>query len=240
MSAIRPVPAPGATSAARRRPVVVAIDGPAASGKSSTALCVAERAGLRHVDSGALYRAATAAQLRLNTDTAQWTEASVLAAASIVSVVARATTFVPVLAGREAEDEIRGAGVTRSVSRVAQMPGVRRWVDETVRALATDHDLVVDGRDIGTVVFPDAEVKFFLTARPEVRAKRRHDELVAKGQTVTFEATLADVRQRDEQDTTRAVAPLKQAPDAMLVDSSDFGIDETVARMVARVREQSS
>jgi cytidylate kinase len=98
---------------------------------------------------------------------------------------------------------------------------------------------VLEGRDIGTVVFPDAEVKFFLTARPEVRAKRRFDELAAKGQRVTLEETMAEVRRRDEQDTTRAVAPLRQAEDATLIDNSDFGIDETVARMAARVRERS-
>jgi cytidylate kinase len=100
--------------------------------------------------------------------------------------------------------------------------------------------VVLEGRDIGTVVFPEAEVKFFLTARPEVRARRRYDELRAKGSTVTFEETLADVRRRDEQDSTRSVAPLRQASDAALVDSSEMGIDETVQRMAARIRERES
>jgi cytidylate kinase len=98
--------------------------------------------------------------------------------------------------------------------------------------------VVLEGRDIGTVVFPDAEVKFFLTARPEVRARRRHEELAAKGVRATLEETLEDVRRRDEQDTTRAVAPLRQAPDAVLVDNSDWSIDQTVQAMVARVRER--
>ena len=93
-------------------------------------------------------------------------------------------------------------------------------------------------RDVGTVIFPDAEVKFFLTARSDVRARRRFDELTAKGQSVTFEDTLADVARRDAQDTSRAVAPLKQAPDATLIDNSDIGIEETVARMVERVRQR--
>ena len=99
---------------------------------------------------------------------------------------------------------------------------------------------MLEGRDIGTVVFPDAEVKFFLTARPEVRARRRFDELAAKGATMTLEETLADVRRRDEQDTTRAVAPLRQAEDATLIDNSDVTIDETVARMAERVRARGA
>ncbi len=230
MSATRPVPPQGAASPARRRPVVVAIDGPAASGKSSTALCVAERVGLLHVDSGALYRAATAAQLRLSTDVSQWTEASVLAAAKMVSVVARATTFVPVLAGREAEDEIRGADVTRSVSRVAQMPAVRRWVDETVRTLATDHDLVVDGRDIGTVVFPDAMLKVFLVADPWERARRRLTERLARAPSDAEIAEETDrLVHRDAQDATQTT----QARDAILIDTTSLTQEEQVSRIVA-------
>jgi cytidylate kinase len=100
--------------------------------------------------------------------------------------------------------------------------------------------VVLEGRDVGTVVFPDAEVKFFLTARPEVRARRRFDELTAKGAAVTLEETLADVRRRDEQDTTRAVAPLRQAEDATLIDNSDITIDECVARMAERVRARGA
>jgi len=100
--------------------------------------------------------------------------------------------------------------------------------------------VVLEGRDIGTVVFPEADAKFFLTARPEVRARRRFDELTARGAKVSFEQTLDEVRQRDEQDTTRAVAPLRQAPDATLVDSSEIGIEEAVARMAERVRAGAS
>ena len=230
MSATHPSPPHSAQAHERRRPVVVAIDGPAASGKSSTAICVAERVGLRHVDSGALYRAATAAQLRVNTDVAQWTEASVLAAATVVSVVARATTFAPVLAGREAEDEIRGPSVTRSVSRVAQMPGVRQWVNQTVRALANDHDLVVDGRDIGTVVFPEATLKVFLVADPWERARRRLNERLGR---LPSDAEIAEetdrLVHRDAQDATQTT----QARDAILIDTTSLTQDEQVARIVA-------
>jgi cytidylate kinase len=113
---------------------------------------------------------------------------------------------------------------------------VRAALLDLQRVSGQDGGVVLEGRDIGTVVFPDADVKIFLTARPEVRAQRRFDELVAKGAPVTFEQTLEEVQRRDEQDTTREVAPLRQAPDAALVDSSDLGIDDTVARIVAHIR----
>jgi cytidylate kinase len=116
------------------------------------------------------------------------------------------------------------------------MPAVRNWVNEQVRLAAHDHDVVVDGRDIGTVVFPDAEVKFFLTASPEVRARRRYDELVAKGQTVDLAATLQEILIRDERDSSRATAPLKQADDAVLLDTSDLDEVAVVGRMEALAR----
>ena len=230
MSAIRPSLPPSTTPVVHRRTVVVAIDGPAASGKSSTALCVAERVGLRHVDSGALYRAATAAQLRLNADVTMWTEASVLAAAKLVSVVARPTTYAPVLAGRDAEEEIRGADVTRTVSRVAQMPGVRRWVNDTVRALSHEHDLVVDGRDIGTVVFPEATLKVFLVADPWERARRRLVERLARQPTDAEIAEETDrLVHRDAQDAMQTT----QARDAVLIDTTSLTQEEQVGRIVA-------
>ncbi len=197
--------------------VVIAIDGPAASGKSSTALCVAERVGLRHVDSGALYRAATAAQLRVEPNAAKWTEASVVTAARLVSIVAGPTAFAPTIAGLEADAEIRGTDVTRCVSRVAQMPAVRRWVNETVRGLARDHDLVVDGRDIGTVVFPHATLKVFLVADPWERARRRLTERLGRRPTDAEIAEETDrLVQRDAQDATQTA----QARDAMLIDTT--------------------
>lgn len=210
--------------------LVVAIDGPAASGKSSTALRVAERVGLHHVDSGALYRAATAAQLRAEPDVARWTEASVVAAAGIVEVVARPTAFVPVIGGQEIDSEIRGSDVTRSVSRVAQMPAVRRWVNETIRALARDHDLVVDGRDIGTVVFPEATLKVFLVADPWERARRRLAERLRRAPTEAEIAEETDrLVRRDAQDATQTT----QARDAVLIDTTSLAQEEQVARIVA-------
>lgn len=217
--------------------LVIAIDGPAASGKSSTALCVAERVGLRHVDSGALYRAATAAQLRVEPNAAKWTEASVVSAAHLVSIVAGPTAFAPTIAGMEADAEIRGAAVTRWVSRVAQMPAVRRWVNETVRGLARDHGLVVDGRDIGTVVFPDATLKVFLVADPWERARRRLTERLGRAPTDPEIAEETDrLVQRDAQDATQTA----QARDAVLIDTTLLTQREQVDRIVALLDATSS
>jgi cytidylate kinase len=124
-------------------------------------------------------------------------------------------------------------------STVSAHPEVRDALLDMQRQAGRNGGVVLEGRDIGTVVFPQARVKFFLTARPEVRARRRFDELVAKGAKVSFEETLADVHRRDEQDTTRPVAPLRQAPDATPIDNSELTIEQTVARMVDRVREVS-
>jgi len=153
--------------------VVVAIDGPAASGKSSTAQWVAEKLGVRHVDSGALYRAATAVALRGGRAPEEWTEDWVLERTAAVRLAPGANSFVPLLGGEAMDEELRGAEVTRHVSRVAKMPGVRAWVNGEVRQAAASHDVVVDGRDIGTAVFPDADIKIFLVADPWERARRR-------------------------------------------------------------------
>ncbi len=226
----------------RKRPIV-AIDGPAGAGKSTVARRLADALGFVLVDTGAMYRvvavAAKSAGIPWSDGEGVGKLADALVARGALSFERDAERGVRVrLDGADVTDAIRMPDIGMGASTVSAVKAVRDALLELQRQAGRAGGVVLEGRDIGTVVFPDAEMKFFLTARPEVRAKRRYDELVAKGQTVTFEATLADVRQRDEQDTTRAVAPLKQAPDALLVDSSDFSIDETVARMVARVRER--
>ena len=153
--------------------IVVAIDGPAASGKSSTARWVAERLGYRHVDSGALYRAVTLLALREAGDPEAWTDAAVRALADRVTLSPVSGGFEPKLDGAPAGDAIRGVDVTRQVSRVAQIGAVREWVNARVRGAGAEHDVVVDGRDIGTVVFPEAPLKIFLVADPWERARRR-------------------------------------------------------------------
>jgi cytidylate kinase len=219
----------------KRRTSVIAIDGPAASGKSSTAQMVADKLGFLHVDSGSLYRAATAAILRGEADASRWTEDAVLDAAKPVELRAARTSFYPVLEGRSIEEEIRGPEVTRHVSRVAQMPRVREWVNEKVRETANSKNVVVDGRDMGTVVFPDADLKIFLVADSRERALRR---LRQRG-TPTSEKLLDDetirIRERDARDAKQTVA----AGDAVVIDTTALTQDEQVAQIVALSKERS-
>ena len=215
------------------RKVVVAIDGPAASGKSSTAQWVAEKLGFRHVDSGSLYRAVTAARLRAGGSPDEWSEPSVLAVARRVSLRPTERGFTPLIDGETADGEIRGGEVTREVSRTARMPGVRDWVNAEVRRAAEGSDVVVDGRDIGTVVFPDAQLKIFLVADPWERAKRRLVQRLSRRPT---DAEIAEeterLVQRDSRDSTQTV----QARDAVLIDTTYLTQADQVERIVALAR----
>jgi cytidylate kinase len=212
---------------------VIAIDGPAASGKSSTAQWVAQQLGIRHVDSGALYRAATAAQLRGGTPADRWTEEEVCDAARDIRLVPRGMSFSPLIGGQLAEEELRGSDVTRCVSRVASMPSVRQWVNARVRDTAVEHDVVVDGRDIGTAVFPDADLKIFLVADPWERARRRLTQRLGRSPTDVEIAEETDrLVQRDSRDATQTV----QAKDAVLIDTTYLTQEEQVERIVALAR----
>ena len=216
-----------------RKRCVVAIDGPAASGKSSTAQWVAQQLDFRHVDSGALYRAVTAALVRAGAAAESWTEAAALAMAQDISLEPAGTSFSPTIGGVSVEEEIRGPEVTRHVSRVAQMSGVRAWVNEQVREAAQRSDIVVDGRDMGTAVFPDADLKIFLVADPWERARRR---LVQRLERHPTDAEIADETERlvrrDAQDATQTV----QAKDAVLIDTTSLTQEEQVERIVALAR----
>ncbi len=214
-------------------PVVIAIDGPAASGKSSTAHWVASVLRYRHVDSGALYRAATAAAVRSGVSPSEWTEAFVLDAAAGISLSPRETSFAPCIDGKDIEAEIRGPEVTRFVSQVAQMPLVRAWVNSLVRDTARRHDVVVDGRDMGTAVFPDATLKVFLIADPWERARRRLTQQIGRRPTEAEIAEETDrIVHRDAQDATQTV----QAKDAVLIDTTYLTQPEQVDRIVALAR----
>jgi cytidylate kinase len=208
---------------------VITIDGPAASGKSSTAQMVAERLGYLHVDSGSLYRAATAAALRVVPDPAEWTEEVVLGAARAVSLLPARSSFYPVMGGHSVEEEIRGERVTANVSAVAKMLGVRDWVNECVRRTAADHDVVVDGRDIGTVVFPKARLKIFLIADAKVRAARR---LLQRGADISAENLAEETRAIGERDR-RDAEQTEPAKDAVVIDSTLLTQAEQVAKIVA-------
>lgn len=217
--------------------LVVAIDGPAASGKSSTAQWVAAELGFRHVDSGALYRAAAAAALRSDVPASEWTPSWVFDQARHVSLVPTETSFAPHIDGAPVDEEIRGAEVTRHVSLVAQMQLVRGWVNAQVREVATAFDVVCDGRDMGTAVFPDAELKVFLVADPWERARRRLVQRLGRRPSDAEIAEETDrLVQRDAADATQTV----QAKDAVLIDTTYLTQPEQVERIVALARATRS
>lgn len=215
------------------RKIAIAIDGPAASGKSSTARSVARELRFHHVDSGALYRAATAAQARVDTDSRRWTEDSVLDAAGSVSLAPTDAGFIPLIHGESAEEEIRGEMVTSTVSLVARMPAVREWVNAQVRRVSEDFDVVVDGRDIGTVVFPDASLKVFLVAEPGERARRRLMERLDRMPTDDEIAEeTGKIVLRDQMDAVQSV----RAPDAVVIDTTRLTQSQQIARIVEMAR----
>jgi CMP/dCMP kinase len=226
----------------RVRPVV-AIDGPAGAGKSTVARRLAQRLSFTLVDTGALYRAVALAAKRSGV---AWDSEEGVTEVARRIVEGKRLALLPdagrgvrvLLEGEDVSDAIRAADMGMGASRVSAIPGVRQALFDLQRLSGEEGGVVLEGRDIGTVVFPDAEVKFFLTASHEVRARRRYDELRAKGEKVDYEATLEDVKKRDRQDTTRPIAPLKQAADALLVDSSDRTADEVVEEMARVVRER--
>jgi cytidylate kinase len=216
--------------------MAIAIDGPAASGKSSTAKAVARALGFHHVDSGSLYRAATAARARQGGSPEAWTEQSVLDAAQIVSLAPTEHGFTPLLNGEHAESEMRSESVTGSVSIVAKMPRVRDWVNSIVRGAGDDYDVVVDGRDIGTVVFPNARLKVFLIADPAERARRRLlERLHHEPSASEIETETAAIIRRDDMDAKQS----GQSPQAILIDTTRLAQADQIKRIVDLAIEAS-
>lgn len=216
---------------------VIAIDGPAGSGKSTTAKAVAVRLDIPHVESGALYRAVTLAAL--DADVPFVGQRLVALARSLpIRLDLTDSGFRPEIAGADVSQEIRSARVTADVSEVSAIPEVRAWVNEEVRAAVARHPrgAVLDGRDIGTVVFPDAALKIFLTASPEARARRRLLQDGRPGDEAAVRGEIADLARRDVADSSRAVAPLRAAEDAIHLDTSDLSFEEQVERIVRLAR----
>ena len=213
--------------------MIVAIDGPAASGKSSTARWVAERLGYRHVDSGALYRAVTLLSLQELGEPAGWDAARVAGLGARVRLVPVPAAFEPLVDDAPAGDAVRGTEDTRHVSAVAQMPAVRAWVNARVREAGARHDVVADGRDIGTVVFPEAPLKVFLVADPWERARRRLVQRLSRRPSDDEIAEETErLVERDARDATQTV----QARDAVLIDTTALTQAEQVDRIVALAR----
>ncbi|MBD5367191.1 MAG: (d)CMP kinase [Bacteroides sp.] len=216
--------------------IIIAIDGYSSSGKSSMARALAAKIGYRYIDSGAMYRAVTLYAMRHgmidadhNVDTRALTDA--LPDIHVDFDVTPDKQYT-LLNGENVENEIRQLPVSNNVSPVAAIPAVRHYLVALQQAFGTEKGIVMDGRDIGTTVFPDAELKIFVNAPAETRAERRLKELQAKGNTVTYNEILANVKQRDHIDETRAESPLRRAADAIDFDNSAMSIDEQNAALL--------
>ena len=218
---------------------MVAIDGPAGTGKSSVARGLARALGARYLDTGAMYRIATLAAVRAGVDL---TDPDAIAAATDIalSVGYDPASEQACLGDEDVSTVIRGDEVTRAVSAVSAVPAVRtRMVALQRELVAGPGSVVVEGRDIGTVVLPDADLKIFLTASAETRARRRNAQNVAAGLPDDYDGVLADVRRRDHLDSTRTASPLRAAQDAVIVDTSDMTQDEVIARLGELVAERT-
>jgi CMP/dCMP kinase len=220
--------------------LAIAIDGPAGTGKSSVSKGLARSLGTRYLDTGAMYRIVTLHMLRAGVDVSDPE-----AVAAAVPDVELSVGYAPdddqyYLGGEDVSRVIRGDEVTGAVSAVSAVPAVRTRLVQLQRHLAAgDDSVVVEGRDIGTVVLPDADVKFFLTASAETRARRRNDQNVANGLGDNYDAVLADVKRRDHLDSTREVSPLRPAEDAIIVDTSEMTEAEVIAHLVKVVEERA-
>ena len=206
---------------------VVTIDGPAGAGKSTVSKRLADRLGWRLLDTGAMYRAVTLAALRGGVDLEDDRALGDLAARLSVQLPAGRI----LLDGEDVTASIRGVEVTNATQYVAGSPSVRRQLVAWQRARAAENDVITEGRDQGTIVFPDAFRKFFLTASLEERARRRHAEFVARGEPITLEAVLRDLQERDARDASRAIAPMRPADDALVIDTTGLSLDQVVARI---------
>lgn len=216
----------------------IAIDGPSGSGKSTLAKTLARQLSYLYIDTGALYRAVGLYMLRRFPG--GWDEDALCSSLGRISLSLRfgENGQQVLLNGEDVSDSIRRPEVAMAASRVSAVPCVRAFLLELQQNMARENNLIMDGRDIGTVVLPNAQVKIFLTASPEVRARRRVDELTQKGIPCDYDTILAETIQRDTNDSTRAVAPLKAAQDAVLLDNSHLDMDGTVARALEIIRSR--
>ncbi len=220
--------------------LIVAIDGPVGSGKSTVARRVAELLGYAYLDSGAMYRAVAWKALRESTPFDCEEKLAALAGATSIDLVSTAGSYRVVVDGTDVTEQIRTAAVAQAASKVAVVAGVRAVLVSEQRRAAQRGGVVMEGRDIGTVVFPDAGLKIFLDAAVEVRAERRRLEHAQKGERLEFAEVLEEVRQRDRRDRERAVSPLVRAGDAVLVDNTAMGAEETARLIVLLAREREA
>ncbi len=219
--------------------IVIALDGPSGAGKSSLAKEIARTLGIVYLDTGALYRTVGLYAKKNNVDPHDETAVEPLLSSLDIDVVIKDGVQQVYLNGECVGDAIRTPEMSMYASAVSALPSVRAFLLETQRSFARRSSVIMDGRDIGSVVLPDADVKIYLTASDEVRAMRRTKELLAKGQSVTFDEVLADMRNRDHADSTRAVAPAIKPEDAVTLDNSELDEEGTVLRALEIIKEKT-
>ena len=220
--------------------IIIAIDGPAGAGKSTVAARLAKRFHLLNLETGAMYRAFALKALERNVSPDDAEELERLAATTSIRLEASESGNRVFLDGIDVTSRLRDAPVTEAASRVSVHPAIRKWMVELQRKLGEGSRIVMEGRDIGTAVFPDAEVKIFLDADPVVRSQRRYEQIEAtpKEATIAPESVLKEIRERDQRDRTRALSPLKPAPDAVVIDSTNLTLDQVIERAEAIVLER--
>lgn len=220
--------------------LVVAMDGPSGTGKSSVSRRLASALEASYLDTGAMYRVATVWVLRSGVEPTDADAVAKAVAALPLEIGKDPMSETVLLDGEDVSGEIRGDAVTKAVSAVSAVPAVRELLVQIQRDLASSSTrIVVEGRDIGTVVLPDADVKVFLTASPEARAQRRNKQNIEQGRDDDYESVLADVQRRDHADSTRAVSPLRPAEDSVIVDTSELDLDGVIERLLLVVNDRS-
>jgi cytidylate kinase len=220
--------------------LVVAMDGPSGTGKSSVSRRLASALEASYLDTGAMYRVATVWVLRSGVEPTDADAVAKVVAALPLEIGKDPLSETVLLDGEDVSGEIRGDAVTKAVSAVSAVPAVRELLVQMQRDLASSSTrIVVEGRDIGTVVLPDADVKVFLTASPEARAERRNKQNIEQGRSDDYESVLADVQRRDHADSTRAVSPLRPAEDSVIVDTSELDLDGVIERLLLVVNDRS-
>lgn len=215
----------------------IAIDGPAGAGKSTISKKVAKHLGFVYIDTGAMYRTVGLKAVRCGIDTKDAEGVSSILPTLDIDIRHEGVEQHIYLDGENVSDKIRTPEISMAASNVSAIPAVRAALVELQRKLAENHDVVMDGRDIGTFVLPDAEVKIFLTASVDARAKRRYDELVLKGEKVNYDDVKKEMEIRDYNDSNRAVSPLKVAEGATIIDTSELNLEESIQKVTEFVRE---
>lgn len=220
--------------------MIVAIDGPSGAGKSTLGKMLARELGLLYLDTGAMYRAVAVAAMRAGAELGDARRVGEIARTANIELIGEPDAMKVMLDGDDVSVEIRKLEVAQAASVVSTIPAVRRVMVEHQRAIgeSAPAGCVLEGRDIGSVVFPNADIKFFLTATPEARARRRHLEDQSKGRISTYEQTLAEINERDQRDVSRHDSPLTISPDATVIDTSDLDLSDTFDQMLTKIREE--